>query len=147
MKAAKATARTTAKKSAKIKSTRPKPAARVKAALKEVAKDVTQAEKRPTSDEPLFGKPVLVVTENRAVYFGRIISTKKFPNEIDLSDMRNIFTWVKMRGFLDLAVAGPNKECCVGPAVAFGRVIKVVGIWECTPAATKAWDSATWVLK
>lgn len=88
------------------------------------------------------GRPVLVTTEYRGVFFG--YATDTTGDTIQLQRARNIPYWsVGMKGFLGLASVGPDKACRVGPAADI-ELRKITCVAECTPAAVKAWEVAPW---
>ena len=86
-------------------------------------------------------RPVLVTTAHRGVFFGYASSTDS--KTVKLRAMRNCIQWRGIRGFLALASEGPSKDCRIGPA-ADGELRNVTGVWECSPAAVAAWESAPW---
>ena len=88
------------------------------------------------------GRPVLVTTEFRGVFFG--YATDTTGDNIKLSRARNIPYWdASVKGFLGLAESGPGKACRVGPPVDID-LRKITCVAECTPAAVEAWESAPW---
>ena len=86
-------------------------------------------------------RAVLVTTEHRGVFFG--YAAKTDGETVKLRAMRNCIQWRGLKGFLALASEGPGKECRIGPATD-GELRKITGIWECSPAAVTAWESAPW---
>lgn len=86
---------------------------------------------------------VLITTDNRGVYFGRVLDDSKCPEAIVLADARVCVTWdTGHRGFLYLAVEGPKDVADVSPAVGRLTVYGIATIAECTPAAAEAWDAS-----
>ena len=96
-------------------------------------------EKAPT---PPKGRPVLVTTEYRGVFFGYADDTSG--DTIKLNRARNIPYWdASVKGFLGLAERGPSKACRVGPAADI-ELRKITCVAECTKVAVEAWESAPW---
>jgi hypothetical protein len=94
-----------------------------------------------STDEPT-GRPVLVTTEYRGVFFGYADDTSG--DNIKLHRARNILYWSEgVKGFLGLAANGPDKNCRVGPPADID-LRKVTCVAECTPDAVKAWEGAPW---
>ncbi len=88
------------------------------------------------------GRPVLVTTEYRGVFFGYATDTSG--DTIKLSRARNIPYWdAGTKGFLGLAEKGPGKACRVGPAANI-ELRKITCVAECTPTAVEAWEAAPW---
>jgi hypothetical protein len=84
---------------------------------------------------------VLVTTAHRGVFAGWASNTSG--ETISLRAMRNCIQWRGLKGFLALASEGPGNECRIGPA-ADGELRNVTGVWECSPTAVAAWESAPW---
>lgn len=88
------------------------------------------------------GRPVIVTTEHRGVFFG--YATDTTGETITLVRGRNCLYWdVGTRGFLGLASAGPNSKCRVGPAADI-TLRAITSVVEVSEAAAKAWESAPW---
>lgn len=93
------------------------------------------------------GTPVLISTLHRGVFFGYVnpLDLTADKSTLTVSWLRNCLYWSEeMRGFVGLAVIGPNAKCRIGPAVEFAIVRDVTMIAQCTPEATAAWESAPW---
>jgi hypothetical protein len=89
------------------------------------------------------GTPVLITTSHRGVFFGYIES--RDGSTITLTRLRNCLTWSEaMKGFLGLAVYGPDEDCKVGPPSPRSEVTDVTSISECTPDAVARWEAAPW---
>lgn len=90
------------------------------------------------------GKPVLVTTAHRGVFFGYIDGKPEGPT-VTLRRARNCVYWVAdLRGFLGLATRGPINGCRIGPAVDELELRDVTSIAAVTDEAAKAWESAPW---
>lgn len=88
------------------------------------------------------GRPVLVTTEFRGVFFGYAEDTSGDP--IKLNRARNCIYWsADCKGFLGLANTGPTANCRVGPPAEV-ELRKITSVVEVTEAAAKAWESAPW---
>jgi len=88
------------------------------------------------------GRPVLVTTEYRGVFFGYAADTSG--DTVTLTSARNIPYWdAATKGFLGLASTGPGKGCRVGPPADI-ELRKITCVAECTPDAVKAWEAAPW---
>ena len=96
---------------------------------------------RPSPKE----RPVIVTTEFRGVFFGHVVDDKELPTKIVLRDARNCIYWSSdVRGVLGLAAGGPTKGCKIGPMVPTAYIWKVTGVFGCSEAAVKAWESGPW---
>jgi len=91
------------------------------------------------------GRPVVVTTEYRGVFFGYVKSHDEATRAVVLTNARNCLSWTEeVKGFLGLAVTGPCQGCRVGPAAPTLRLDGVTSIADCTPEATKAWETPRW---
>lgn len=89
-------------------------------------------------------KPVLVTTQHRGVFFG-YLNGEAAKESLVLSRARNCVYWSpEIRGFLGLAVTGPQNACRVGPAVDELTIYDVTSVVACTEEAVKAWEAAPW---
>lgn len=92
--------------------------------------------------EPL-GRPVLVTTAHRGVFFGYATDTGG-GSTIKLRRGRNCVYWSKdCRGFLGLAAHGPTGNCRIGPAADI-ELRNVTSVSEVTAEAVARWEEATW---
>jgi hypothetical protein len=90
-------------------------------------------------------RAVVVTTEWRGVFFGFLEDDTNYPARIVLSDARNCLYWDSAsKGVLGLAAKGPSKSSRIGPKVPKADLVKLTGIFECTPEAVKAWESEPW---
>lgn len=88
------------------------------------------------------GRPVLVTTANRGVFFGYADSTDG--DTIKLARARNAIYWsTDVQGFLGLAATGPTKGCRIGPAADI-ELRNITAVVECSAAAVQAWEGAPW---
>ena len=93
---------------------------------------------------PDCGKPVIVTTESRGVFFGYLVSDQS-PERVVLSNARNCVCWSSdVKGFLGLAATGPTKSCKVGPKTPELTLLKVTSLATCTPESAKAWEEGPW---
>ena len=91
------------------------------------------------------GRPVLVTTAHRGVFFGYLIGDVS-KAQVKLADARNIAYWdTATHGFLGLAATGPTKACRVGPAAGDeSTVFDITGVFACTVEAVKRFEDAPW---
>lgn len=100
--------------------------------------------KKKTTKSKNIGNPVLITTEFRGVFYGRIKKDSKLPAEITISKARNCIYWAaKVGGFAGLASVGPNHECRIGAPVDEITIYKITAVVPVTKAAAKNWDEAT----
>ena len=87
-------------------------------------------------------RAVLVTTSYRGVFFG--YATDVSGETIKLRAARNCIYWpAEQKGFLGLANVGPVKGARIGPAANI-ELRGITCVAECTPEATRAWESAPW---
>jgi hypothetical protein len=88
------------------------------------------------------GRPVIVTTAYRGVFFGYADDTDG--EQIALKQARLCLYWSSdVKGFMGLASSGPSKSCKVGPAADI-TLRSITAVLEATPEAVKAWESAPW---
>jgi hypothetical protein len=88
------------------------------------------------------GRPVIVTTKYRGVFFG--YATDTTGDVIALKNARNCVYWdTGIRGFLGLASDGPSSKCRVGPSADI-ELRKITAVVEVTPAAVAKWEAAPW---
>jgi uncharacterized protein DUF6948 len=104
-------------------------------------KKVTKA-KRAVVGAKKAGRPVLVTTAHRGVFFGY---AKRVDGEtIALTRARLCSYWSPdMKGFMGLASMGPSQACRIGtPAdITLRNITAVVTV---TPEAVKRWEAGPW---
>ena len=91
-----------------------------------------------------IGKPVMVTTEFRAVFFGYM---KEMPKDgsITIEQAQNCVYWSSdVHGFMGLASTGPTKSCKIGPAVPSITLNKITAVIEVTPEAAEKWQAMPW---
>lgn len=90
------------------------------------------------------GRPVLVTTEHRGVFFGYLTGEPK-KESVTLKNCRNCVRWdTGLRGFLGLAYTGPGPDCKVGPAAPEMTLFDITGVATVTPEAVEKWEMAPW---
>lgn len=95
-----------------------------------------------TENGAVEGRPVIVTTEHRGVFFGYASETAG--ETIQLKRARNCVYWsADVRGFMGLAAKGPSSQCKVGPAADI-EVRAITSVVEVTPDAVAKWESAPW---
>ncbi len=88
------------------------------------------------------GRPVLVTTVHRGVFFGYAENTDG--ETIKLKRARNCIYWpTANKGFLGLASDGPAKGARVGPAADI-ELRNITSVSEVTEAAVAAWEAGLW---
>lgn len=84
---------------------------------------------------PAVGRPVLVTTAHRGVFFGYAENTDG--TTIKLTRARNCVYWsADVKGFLGLAANGPTNGCRIGPAADL-ELRDVTSVSEVTAAAVE----------
>lgn len=86
--------------------------------------------------------PVIITTEYRGVFFGKILKEDFEKTTIKVQDCRNVRYWSsETNGFQGLSSIGPNKDCIIS-AKAGGEVVlhKVTSVTTCSPEAIVKWD-------
>lgn len=87
------------------------------------------------------GRPVLVTTEYRGVFFGYAADTSG--DVITLTAARNCIYWPSTNGgFGGLASEGPAKGARIGARVDKIELRKITAVSECTAASVEAWEAA-----
>lgn len=87
------------------------------------------------------GRPVLVTTEFRGVFFGYATDTSG--DTITLKNARNCIYWPSGNGgFGGLASEGPAKGARIGARVDQIELRKITAVAECTPDSVTAWEAA-----
>ena len=92
--------------------------------------------------EPNRGRPVLVTTEHRGVFFGYAEDTSG--DRIHLQRARLCVYWsADVRGFMGLAATGPTASCRIGPPADI-EVRAVTSVVEVSPEAVERFEAAPW---
>ena len=98
----------------------------------------------PTALASQLGRPVLVTTDKRGVFFGYAADTSSDP--IVLLNARNCIYWHKsIGGFAGLAVTGPNEQCRIGAKVSQIELRGICSVSEVESVAVEAWEKASCV--
>lgn len=93
------------------------------------------------NDKTDTGRPVLVTTEFRGVFFGYADDTSG--DTITLTNARNCIYWPSTNGgFGGLASEGPAKGSRIGASVEKIELRKITSVAEVSEAAVKAWETA-----
>lgn len=88
-------------------------------------------------------KAVLVTTAHKGVFFG--YATDMTKETIKLRGARLCVYWSSdLRGFMGLAVTGPNGNCKIGPAADIEALYGVTSITLVSPEAESKWINAKW---
>lgn len=92
------------------------------------------------TSKPL-GRPVLITTEFRGVFFGYAEDTSG--DTVILTNCRNCIYWPSAQGgFGGLATDGPAKGARIGSRIAKAELRKVTSVLEVEPAAVEKWEAA-----
>jgi hypothetical protein len=95
----------------------------------------------PPAEPP--ATPVLVTTAHRGVFFG--YSRDEAGEKVTLANCRNVLYWGQaVKGFLGLAVTGPDKTCRVGPAAPSVSLFGVTSVTRVSDEAVAAFEKAPW---
>ncbi len=88
------------------------------------------------------GTPVLVTTQHKGVFFGRLADyeTERENRTLTLSGCRNVIYWSGSRGFLGLASHGPESGSRIGAVAPTVLLHDVTSVTVCTPAAVEVFD-------
>jgi hypothetical protein len=90
-----------------------------------------------------LGQAVLVTTEFRGVFFGKIAEQSKLPNKITLTNARNCIYWSSdCQGFLGLASTGVTCNCKIGKMVAEITLYKITSVTPVSHEAEISWLEA-----
>lgn len=90
-------------------------------------------------------KPVMITTEFKGVFQGDLISYDEASKVAVIKQSRCCVYWSSgVRGFVGLAVNGPDKNCKITPAAPKMTLEKVTSIVEVTPEAVTAWEKEPW---
>lgn len=88
-----------------------------------------------------IGRPVLITTEFRGVFFGYAGDTSG--DTVVLTGARNCIYWTAATGgFAGLAATGPAAGSRIGARVGKIELRKVTSVTEVTPVAVEAWEKA-----
>ncbi len=88
------------------------------------------------------GRPVIVTTAHRGVFFG--YATKTAGETIKLARARLCLYWSRdVKGFMGLASNGPSAFCRIGPPADI-ELRAITAVLEVTPDATAKWEAAPW---
>ena len=90
--------------------------------------------------ENTTGRPVIVTTEHRGVFFGYADDTSG--TEIKLDRARMAIAFGTTRGILELAETGPTGRSKISARAPSIDVRKVTAVIEVSPAAVEKWEAA-----
>ena len=89
------------------------------------------------------GRPVIVCTDKRGVFFGYCKNTTGDP--ITMERPRMVVYWsADVKGIMGLAATGPTTGCKVTAAPPRIELRGVSCVIEVSPEAVKAWEGAPW---
>ena len=89
------------------------------------------------------GRPVVVCTDKRGVFFGYARDTDG--DTIRLRECRMCVYWsADTRGVMGLASHGPNQSCKITRPVGVVDLRGITCVMECAPEAVTAWERDPW---
>lgn len=89
--------------------------------------------------------PVVVTTQHRGVFFGRLLDSQHDQTVITLSDAQMCVYWAAdVQGVLGLAATGPTTGCKITRPVPRITLQDVTAVIEATPEAVKLWQDRPW---
>lgn len=91
------------------------------------------------------GDSVLITTEYRGVFFGKLKSWDEDKKVAVIDSARNVVYWsADCHGFLGLAANGPTKGCRIGPKVDGLELHKVTARVPVTKEAAEKFEVGQW---
>lgn len=87
----------------------------------------------------MIGKPVLVTTKHRGVFFGTLTAEKDDGTTVELEGARCAIRFGTSKGFFELARTGPTASSKVGATAPLVRLRDVTSVTLCSEAAAAAW--------
>lgn len=88
------------------------------------------------------GRPVVVTTAHRGVFFG--YATETDGPTIRLDRARLCVYWsADVKGFMGLAAYGPSRECRIGPPADI-TLREITSVVEVAPDAVSKWENHPW---
>ena len=107
------------------------------------AKPATEPE--PKAAPAHAGRPVLVTTSHRGVFFGYLNVDQAGPDTLTLERCRNVLYWGQsVKGFLGLAASGPDKSCRIGPAADKTELRGITSVSDCSADAVEQFERGHW---
>lgn len=97
---------------------------------------------QPAEAPAVKGRPVIVTTLHRGVFFGYAEDTSG--ETIKLKGARLCLYWsADVRGFMGLASSGPSTSCRIGPPADI-ELRNITAVLEVAPEAVAKWESGPW---
>lgn len=94
-------------------------------------------------NKPNTGRPVVVTTSHRGVFFGYL--KEQNGDTVILTKAKMCLYWSdKVRGVLGLATVGPIDKSRVGPEVTEIEIFGITAVIDATKKAVAAWDLSPW---
>ena len=88
-------------------------------------------------------KAILVTTEHKGVFFGYVPAKQDMAaRTMALDNARCAIYWATKTGVAELASVGPNSNTRCGARANIAALHDITAVWECTPEAVAAWESA-----
>lgn len=105
----------------------------------------TSTENKPVAVAPDAGRPVIVCTDKRGVFFGYVDGDTVGKDPIVLRRARMCVYWSEAtRGALGLASTGPGKGSRISPAGPSIELRGITCVMECSPEAVAVWEQGPW---
>lgn len=90
-------------------------------------------------------RAVLVTTEHRGVFFGYVDTDGQVGSTVTLKNARNCVYWSSAtKGFLGLAVTGPDSNSRIGPRVEELTLLGVTSVSAVSDGAIERWEAQPW---
>ena len=87
-----------------------------------------------------MSKFVLVTTEFKGVFFGKVKNDKRLPEKITLTEAKNCIYWSSdCKGFLGLAAFGPTSGCRIGAEIKEITLWKITSVTPVEKEAVEKW--------
>jgi hypothetical protein len=111
----------------------------------ETTSDTNAVETKPAV-APDVGRPVVICTEDRGVFFGYLAPDyKPGQDPITIAKARMCVYWSQeTKGVVGLASSGPGNGSRItgaGPSI---ELRKITAVMECSPEAVLQWERAPW---
>ena len=93
----------------------------------------------------MIGSYVVVCTEWRGVFFGKLISHDEDKKIAELDESQLCVYWSQAtHGVLGLASVGPGKDCRISPQSGKVKLAGVTAIFEVDDSAISKWKESPW---
>lgn len=90
----------------------------------------------------MINQSVLVTTQHRGVFFGKLVEERDGGKTIELENARCAIRFGTTKGFLELSQTGPTSRSIIGAVAPRIRLHEVTSVTVCSKAAVAAWVKA-----